>query len=66
MFYINLVRNFQEFEHSLQPNEKYRVSYAKQAVRKVIIHRSIKVCIFKRMVYFVLFICTLVRSTSDT
>ncbi|CAD6203724.1 unnamed protein product [Miscanthus lutarioriparius] len=33
MFYINLVRNFQEFEHSLQPNEKYRVSYAKQAFK---------------------------------
>jgi hypothetical protein len=33
MFYINLVRNFQGFEDSLQPNEKYRVSYAKQAVR---------------------------------
>jgi len=33
MFYINLVRNFQGFEDSLQPNEKYRVSYAKQAFK---------------------------------
>ncbi|WVZ57021.1 hypothetical protein U9M48_007467 [Paspalum notatum var. saurae] len=31
MLYINLVRNFQEFEDSLEPNEKYRVSYAKKA-----------------------------------
>nr|CAB3500741.1 unnamed protein product [Digitaria exilis] len=33
MFYINLVRNFQGFEDSLQPHEKYRVSYAKKAFK---------------------------------
>ncbi|CAL4914513.1 unnamed protein product [Urochloa decumbens] len=32
-FYINLVRNFQAFEDSLQPDEKYRVSYAKKAFK---------------------------------
>jgi hypothetical protein len=35
MFYINLVSNFQEFEDALQPDEKYRVSYAKKAVRQI-------------------------------
>ena len=49
MFYINLVRNFQEFEHSLQPNEKYRVSYAKQAVRKLLYIDQLKCTIFKRV-----------------
>ncbi|KAF8728760.1 hypothetical protein HU200_018038 [Digitaria exilis] len=33
MFYINLVRNFKEFEDSLQPHEKYRVSYVRKAVK---------------------------------
>ena len=32
-FYINLLKTFQECEDSLQPDEKYRVSYAKKAVR---------------------------------
>jgi hypothetical protein len=35
MFYINLVSNFREFEDALQPDEKYRVSYAKKAVRQI-------------------------------
>lgn len=30
-FYINLLRNFQEFEDNLEPDEKYRVSYATKA-----------------------------------
>ncbi|KAL6838260.1 hypothetical protein ACP4OV_031932 [Aristida adscensionis] len=33
MFYIKLLRNFQEFEYGLQPDEKYRVSYAKKAFK---------------------------------
>ncbi|CAN6295009.1 unnamed protein product [Urochloa humidicola] len=32
-FYINLVRNFKAFEDRLQPEEKYRVSYAKKAFK---------------------------------
>ncbi|KAG2551746.1 hypothetical protein PVAP13_9KG454600 [Panicum virgatum] len=31
-FYINLLKTFQESEDSLQPHEKYRVSYAKKAL----------------------------------
>ncbi|RLN40412.1 hypothetical protein C2845_PM01G15820 [Panicum miliaceum] len=33
MFYINLLKTFQESEDSLLPDEKYRVSYAKKAFK---------------------------------
>lgn len=33
MLYIEILRNFKEFEDSLEPNKKYRMSYAKKAVR---------------------------------
>lgn len=33
MFYTKLLSSFKEFEDSLEPNEKYRVSYAKKAVQ---------------------------------
>ncbi|KAK3151678.1 hypothetical protein QOZ80_3AG0249120 [Eleusine coracana subsp. coracana] len=32
-FYTNLLRNFQEFEDDLEPDEKYRVSYAMKAFK---------------------------------
>ena len=32
MFYKALLSNFEEFEDTLEPVEKYRVAYAKKAV----------------------------------
>ena len=32
MLYIKTLRNFKEFEDSLEQNKKYRMSYAKKAV----------------------------------
>lgn len=32
-FYLRLLRNFEDFEDELQPNERYRVAYTREAVR---------------------------------
>lgn len=32
-FYLRLLQNFQDFEDELQPNERYRVAYIREAVR---------------------------------
>jgi hypothetical protein len=31
-FFLNVLRNFNEFEDELEPHEKYRVAYARKAV----------------------------------
>ncbi|CAL5033909.1 unnamed protein product [Urochloa decumbens] len=33
MLYIKTLSNFEEFDHSLEPNKKYRMSYAKKAYK---------------------------------
>jgi eudesmane-5,11-diol synthase len=42
MFYINLLKTFQESEDSLQPDEKYRVPYAKKAVRHAVANDDVQ------------------------
>lgn len=32
-FFLEVIRNFAEFEDELEPHEKYRVAYARKAVR---------------------------------
>lgn len=40
-FFLEVIRNFAEFEDELEAHEKYRVAYARKAVRTYVLKTSL-------------------------